>query len=1174
MTADSHKTRAELLDEVKRLRILVDKDHGRRLFDNAPLPYQSLNGEGYVLDVNRAWFDLLGYEREDVLGRWFGEFLTPESLDLFKGRFCVFLAEGEVHHADFTMIRRDGTRVEVSVEGRIGYDEEGNFLQTHCIFHDITEKRRVAEVLAASEQRFRGLFESSIDGILYTDDFGTILNVNSVFCRMTGFSSEELLGKHVFDITAEEYREREKSVLRSEIKSQGYSSEFEKAFYHADGHHVPVAVSIWLNRDENGNSAGAWSMVRDLSRERAAEQVAAKSEERYRLIAENTEDVVWAVDNDLKYTFVSPSVQRLRGYSPEELMGSGLLNAMTPKSREVIGAAYDAIIQSESSGSLNKAHRAEMELQCKDGATVWAETLVKAMRNDEGERIGFIGATRDISERKRAEEVLAESERNYRNIFEYSVEGLYQSTPEGRYLGVNPAMARLMGYDSPQEVVDSITDISKQFYCFPDDRLPLVETLERDGEIHDYEVRIKRRDGTIVWVTENARLIRDKQGNPLIYEGSIVDITERKQTEADLRRSEKLLNEVQRISLTGGWEVDVDTGRAHWTDGQYQLFGLTPHDPPMDYKTFFKDHVHPEDRHQFLRDWSRLIKEQRTGGIEFRATRADGSKGIFESVAIPEMDESGVVTRVYGSTRDITQEREAAQELVSSHERLLSILDGIDADVYVSDIVDHDILYINDHMRNNFGDPHSGVKCHQIFRKESAQCVFCPKPDLLDEKGRPVPTIIRERFNPLTGKWYLNHDRAIRWLEGRLVHMHMAADVTELKEMEQELVNAMAQVESASLAKNEFLANMSHEIRTPLNGLLGMLQLLQLTSLVDEQRDFLDTAMDSGRSLLQILNDILDLSKIESGKLELEDERIELGEVLDSVVTVFRHQAKSRGLDMSWIIDKNLPRSFMADKGRLRQILFNLIGNAAKFTESGRVTVEAYPLASRFKDGRTRIFFSVTDTGIGIPEDKIDRIFDPFTQVDGSSTRKYQGTGLGLGIVRRLVKLMGGAITVSSEDGQGTTMAFTIAATQIALTQDLGTKKKSVEEGISLSILVAEDERVNQAVVKQLLGKLGHSVVCVGNGAMALDVLGESSFDCILMDIQMPVLDGVETSRAIRNELGLDVPIVALTAHAMKGDRKRFMEAGMDGYVSKPFDMDALEAELRRVVRKLEKHPA
>lgn len=1278
MTCDTEKTRTELLEEIDRLKGMVESDPARVFFDLAPLPYQSLDGEARIINVNNAWLTMLGYDKEAVLGQSIREFLTPDSIELLKTRFCTFLAKGEVRHAEFTMIRQDGARILVNVNGRIGYDDLGNFQQTHCILNDITEIRRAEVDLLSSEQRFRGLFESSIDGIVYTDITGTILNINPPFCAMLGATSENLLGKHILDITPKDWHDVESKLFHSKVMQDGFCDSFKKEYYHTSGRRVPVSIRLWLNRDEADRPIGVWGIAKDISQEVKVTEALKQSEHQYQRIVETANEGILGLDVSNRIVFANQVVADFLGYPHAELLGMSFYDVIRPEDRDIQEACFSRRAQ-------GIRERYERAFARKDGVIGWGLVSASTLLNELGAYTGSFAMITDITDRKRTEAELLESERKYRDIFENSVEGIFQTTPEGRFVNANPALARMMGYDSPADLIESVTDIATQFYAVAEERLAFIDKLERRDKVQDYELQLRRKDGSTLWISENVRVVRDASGSPILFEGSMVDITMRKLTqealrltqfsvdnapvdiywineegyfiyvndhtcksvgysreellnmtimdinpeilaedwplrwerrrrdnlvqfesvhqrkdgsefpvgvtshykvhdgqeylftyaydltkreegEEALRRSQELLNEVQRMSLTGGWEVDMKSGEITWTEGQYALHGMAPNDDPVNVQNFFERSVHPDDRPALAESWASLIREKIPVEMEYRVVRADGSTAIFLSMGIPDVDDAGVVRRVFGTSRDVTMERQSAQELQQSHQRLLTILDGIDADIYVSDLQGNDVLFMNAHMRENFGSPDSGAKCFEIFRGEREQCSFCPKPRLLDEDGDPIETVISERYNPLTKRWYLNHDRAIQWLEGRLVHMHMAADITDLKGMEEELKLAMTQAKAASLSKNEFLANMSHEIRTPLNGLLGMLQLLQLTSLVAEQRNYLDTAVDSGRNLLQILNDILDLSKIESGKLEFDNQTMELSEVLDSVVAVFRHQAESRGLDMAWKIDESLPRHFKADKGRLRQILFNLVGNSAKFTDSGSVIVEAYPMPTPLKDGKTQLYFSVADTGIGIPDDKINQIFDPFTQVDGSFTRKYQGTGLGLGIVRRLVSLMGGTIAVNSEEGKGTTIVFTLAVHSAEPGPLNHPSLSEATENRRLTILVAEDEHVNRIVIQRLLSKMGHNVVCVEDGETAVETLRTASFDCVITDIQMPGMDGLETTRAIREELKLDIPVIALTAHAMKGDRKRFIEAGMDGYMSKPFEMGELQEELARIM--------
>ncbi len=594
---------------------------------------------------------------------------------------------------------------------------------------------------------------------------------------------------------------------------------------------------------------------------------------------------------------------------------------------------------------------------------------------------------------------------------------------------------------------------------------------------------------------------------------------------------------------------------------------------------------HPDGQTRTAFDDLPLVRAVRQGALvveeQWLIERSCGHKFPILCNAGPMLDASGNVAGGVFSFIDMVRIKLFETKLTESEEQFKKVFTSSPGILLLMDLDRQTILDVNDAFTRvtGFGrDEVIGRDINALGLLQDAQDGSSVG-SLLEKQGRFSNQELLARTKDGKQRVVLASGEVAQ-VSGRRYLISGGQDVTDLHEAREE-------AQRANRAKSEFLANMSHEIRTPLNGILGMTSLAMTLCTDAKAREYLAMAQQSGKHLLGIINDILDLSKIESQRFELERVAFSPRDVLENLVQAMGLEADRKGLRFTAVVEPDVPDRVAGDEGRLRQIYVNLIGNAIKFTENGEVSVRlalaeadgggvGFPEAASPADGRVRLLSTIRDTGIGIPPEHRLRIFDTFAQVSGSA--RYGGTGLGLPICRRLVELMHGSIWVESELGRGSAFSFTAAFERVGREpQDFGRDAAADGEerlmpdrgGASLRILLAEDNAINQILAVKLLTMQGHAVVTAENGQEALERLAEAPCDLVLMDVRMPVMGGEEALRRIRSGqvpgCRPDIPVIAMTAHALSGDRERFLELGFDEYVAKPVDFNALRDLLKSV---------
>ena len=894
-----------------------------------------------------------------------------------------------------------------------------------------------------------------------------------------------------------------------------------------------------------------------LQRAQSSEAEARAAAQRFRASTEISADAIWETGPDLKLTYVSGGIRSL-GFAPEQAIGFDTLT----------GAALDALTGSEAQQHL-EALTFRMPFRTPAGRLVWMQSSAEPRFSADGEFIGYRGVSRDVSALVETRRSLEDAQRRKERIVQGADVFFYRCRIERGYPVemADGAVERLTGWPTSDFLSGAVRFID---IIHPDDRelyaARMRSSVENDEPVV-VETRIVRRDGTVRWLQHRASAPeRDCTGRPIAIEGMFLDVTAMRELLEELAERDSRFE-----SLTANLDgmifrarVTADGPIIEFMSASAERITGLPSQALVGTRLPRLDSIHPEDVDWLSNAYARVMRGE-PFEVTYRGRSSDGGWRWFVQRAQPfGRDPNGRALWIDGFVVDITDQRELAAE----NERLAGAIARVDAGIVIADMesVGQPLVFVNDAFTRITGYTRKEV----IGRNCRFLQGFGTDPAAVGE----IRAAIRERRSTVVEILNYRKDGTPFWneltlnpisdAEGRLFYVAVQHDVTRRRAEAEELERARDTAEAANRAKSQFLAMMSHEIRTPMNGVIGIAEALLMGDMPDAVRRKVEIIRNSGHALSRIIDDILDLSKLEAGRIEILPSPCDPVGVAEYAAEIVRGHAKEKAIALEVTVDPAAPRLAMVDEGRLRQIVVNLLGNAVKFTEQGRVTL-AITAAG---DGRMR--FAVTDTGIGIPPDRLPNLFAEFTQGDGSITRRFGGTGLGLAISRRLAQLMGGDITVESEVGRGSCFTLEIATPAAAAGPEAESGRATAEAMLSarppLRILPAEDNETNVIVARLVLERIGAIVTHAANGREAVEAAAGGAFDAVLMDIHMPEMDGYEAARRIRYAKGSALPVIALSAGAFAGEVEKAREAGMVAHVAKPLRAEKLFAALAQVL--------
>ncbi|MBC5773517.1 PAS domain S-box protein [Pontibacter sp. KCTC 32443] len=1113
--------------------------------------------QDHSIYVNEHLHSVLGYTDQDIAdmeGHVFGSLLLPDQLPkMYSHTYGMFSAlDGEVHEIEYLVKSKTGEHKNLLCrESVFKRKENGQVQQVIGSAEDVTTLRRNSIELKEQKEFYESIFDNIASDIAVYDAELRYKYVNPTAV------SDPALRTWIIGKTNEEYcsyrnvpldRIKNRSQYLDLTRTSKKHTEFEEVIINKEGEKGYYLRKLSPVVDQQGDLQMIIGYGLNITDLRRAQEEITLSEAKNRAILAAIPDLMFIINKDGIYLDMKNVEQEHLLVPKSEVIGAHIKSMLPEQVYKPILALIHKVIET------GIPERTDYELTLEDGLHHYEGRIIKYSDQE------VLAIIRDTTEERKAAQAAKEQNDFIRLVMDSSPSLIYVKDGEGRFILANKAVADLFEIPLDRLMVEQ----GDHLYVNPEDRDLFIQNDKRvilENREFVTEERFTKPDGQLFWFKTIKRPLVTSDGQVHVL-GISTDITAQHLASKQLEKSEELHRLLS--------ENSKDVISLHELDGRYiyiskgveEMLGYTVSEVIGNVP---KHLIYHADLKQLYKAFDEVLKYKRNITVEHRLARKNGTNFWVETNLKPILDSEGNVVKIQSSARDITLRRKNAEALKTSEKKYRDLINYSQAYICTHDL-DGIVLSVNPYLINMLGYSEDEMvgKPLNCFFPEAHRDNFGDYVARFQESNIVDGVLcILNKENQERYLYYQNYKVEEPGMAPYIIGI--AQDITDRMLTEQELKNAKEAAEETARVKENFLANMSHEIRTPMNGILGMAGLLQKTKLDDVQSNYLKIIKQSADNLLVVINDILDIAKIEAGKMELEQIPFNLSDTIRNSFQTLNYKAEEK--EISYTLDQlELSQPMLlGDPYRLNQVLLNLLNNAIKFTDEGCVKLTCQVLQE--SDSDISLEFAVQDTGIGIPEAKQQIIFEGFTQAYSSTTRKYGGSGLGLSICKNLIEMQSGRIWVESNEGQGSVFKFTITYPKSELTEQTGLTKTEINyNSLSrLHVLIAEDNEVNIFLAQSILEDWKFKVDVAHNGREAVELAEANSYDIILMDIQMPELSGLDATQKIRSnsdKAKANVPIIALTANALKGDAEKYLNAGMNDYISKPFEEELLYTKI------------